>query len=97
MLLNLIGAVVLGVGIASLVEPMLRLKTPDRWIMRPFGLVALVNSYALALTSVASVFGRQDLFNTSWLAVLILSVLMHVSWTLLFARAAVAPRAALAA
>ena len=97
MLLNLIGAVVLGVGIVWLVEPLLRLKTPDRWIVRPFGFVALINGYALALTSAASIVGQQDLFNTSWSAVLILSILMHVLWTLLFVRAAAAPRAALAA
>ncbi|MEO8393770.1 MAG: permease prefix domain 1-containing protein [Chloroflexota bacterium] len=97
MLVDLLGAVLLGIGFVWLVEALLRLKSRGLWMLRPFCYVALIAGYALALTSAASVIGRQDLFNTTWTAALILGVIMHALWMLMFTRAAQPDQPAFAA
>jgi hypothetical protein len=88
MLIDLLGAVLLGVGFVCLAETLLRLKPRGLWMLRPFCYVALIAGYTLALTSAASVSGLQNLFNTTWTAALILGVIMHALWMLMFTRAA---------
>ena len=88
MSIDLIGAVVLGIGFVWLVEALLRLKPGGLWMLRPFCYVALIAGYVLALTSAASITGRQDAFNLTWTTALILGVIMHALWMLMFTRAA---------
>ena len=88
MLLDLFGAVLLGIGLVWLVEALLRLKPRGMWMLRPFCYVTLIAGYALALTSAAAVIGKQDLFNTTWTIALVLGVIMHGLWLLMFTRAA---------
>jgi hypothetical protein len=88
MLADLLGAVLLGIGFVWLVEALLRLKARGLWMLRPFCYVTLIAGYALALTSAASVTGQQGWFNFTWLAALVLGVIMHALWLLMFTRAA---------
>jgi hypothetical protein len=94
LLANLVGAVVVGLGMVWLVEALLRLKNAA--ILRPFCYVALINGYVLALTSAVSVAGRQDWSDFTWQMALILGVIVHALWTLMFFRAAQTPRPAMA-
>jgi hypothetical protein len=97
MLIDLIGAVVLGVGFVWLAEALLRLKDARLWSLRPFCYVTLVNGYTLALTSALGVVGQHDLYNLAWSVTLILGVVMHALWLLMFYRASQPSQPAFAA
>jgi hypothetical protein len=97
MLIDLIGAVVLGVGFVWLAEALLRLKDARRWSLRPFCYVTLINGYTLALTSALGVVGQHDLYNMAWSVTLILAIAMHALWLLMFYRASQPSRPAFAA
>jgi len=86
--IDLIGAVVLGIGFMCLGEALLHAKPRGLWMLRPFCLIALIASYALALTSAAEISGQRDLFNFAWTAAVILGVVIHALWLIMFTRAA---------
>jgi hypothetical protein len=97
MLIDLLGAVVLGVGFVWLAEALLHLRDARLWSLRPFCYVTLINGYTLALTSALAVVAQHDLYNLAWSLALILGIAMHALWGLMFFRAAQPSRPAFAA
>lgn len=97
MLIDLIGAVVLGVGFVWLAEALLRLRDAHLWgFLRPFCYVTVVNGYTLALTSALGVVGQDSLYNLAWSLALLLGIVMHALWLVMFFRAAQPSRPAFA-
>ena len=97
MLIDLIGAVILGIGFVWLAEALLRVRDARLWSLRPFCYVTLINGYTLALTSALGVVGQNELYNLAWSLALVLGIVMHALWLLMFTRAAQPTRPAFAA
>jgi hypothetical protein len=89
--------VVLGIGFVLLAEALLRVRDARLWSLRPFSYVTLINGYMLALTSALGVVGQNDLYNLAWSLALVLGIVMHALWLLMFTRAAQPNQAAFAA
>lgn len=93
MLIDVIGGLLVGLGLIGLAEALLREKA-----LRGFCGAAFPAGLALALTFAASVSagGSGDLLPLAWLAAIGFGLLTHGAWAALFFRAARANRAAVA-
>ena len=92
LLVDWLGALLLGAGLIWLVEALLRIKP-----LRGLSGAALLAGYALALTALAALAGGGDLLTLAWLVAIGFGLVTHGLWTLLFFRAARAGGAVLAA
>ncbi len=92
MVIDLLGGLLVGLGLIWLVEALLRVKD-----LRGFCGAARLAGYALALTSAASLAGGGDLLTLAWLGAIGFGILTHGSWALLFLRASRTDSTALAA
>jgi hypothetical protein len=94
LLVDLAGGLVLGIGLIWLAEALLGLKSRP---IRLLCLLSVIDGYGLAFTSLAQIGGLQSLLNSVWSIILIVSLITHALWMLMFYRASSAKPLAFAA